>query len=332
MSRPLRIQFPGACYLVTNWGNSRQDIFFDDGDRTDFLHLLENSTKIYGALILCYVLMANHFHLILKTRLANLSEFMKHFLLTYTVRFNKRHKRNGHLFQGRYKSIIVDEEAYLLPLSRYIHLNPDRTSEQREKDPEERMKFLMEYPWSSLPTYCSLEKKESWLDCGSLLCNCFGNDDFSVREHYRSYVFSGIDDDIGNPFDDVVHQTILGSESFVQEMKTRIEEGFEREVPSLRGLRRSAKVEDVLEMAANAFGVKTNAIMKKNSKDALGRQMAMELCYRFCHMTQREIGSVFGVDYSTVSQNRKRLMKKMETRKELQEKFDALTERFAGLY
>jgi len=121
MARALRIDYPGAYYHVMNRPNSGQDIFVVDRDRVSFLEGLEDSCEIYGVKVIAYVLMSNHFHLIVQTEQANLSEFMRHFLVTYTVRFNRRRDRTGHVFQGRYKSLLVQQDEYLLPLSRYIH-------------------------------------------------------------------------------------------------------------------------------------------------------------------------------------------------------------------
>src|SRR3990172_6988665 len=126
MARPLRIQFPGAVYHITCRGNDRRDIFRDDKDRTTFLDILARSLTTYEVKLFSYVLMENHFHLLVETSRGNLAEFMRHFNISYTGYFNRRHRRIGHLYQGRFKSIVVDEDSYLLELSRYVHLNPIR--------------------------------------------------------------------------------------------------------------------------------------------------------------------------------------------------------------
>ncbi len=123
MARPLRIQYPGAVYHVTCRGNERQDIFKDDADRKRFLQILIQSVNIYSVKLFSYVLMSNHFHLLIETPKGNLAEFMRKFNITYTGYYNRRHDRVGHLYQGRYKSILVDKNEYLSILSRYIHLN-----------------------------------------------------------------------------------------------------------------------------------------------------------------------------------------------------------------
>ena len=141
MARPLRIEYPGAYYHVMNRGNRGEDIFLTDKDRQVFVDGLADSCDTYNVRLIAYVLISNHFHLLVQTPQANLSEFMRHFLVTYTVRFNRRNGRTGHVFQGRFKSLLVDEDAYLLPLSRYIHLNPIRTS-RFAKCPARNLIFL----------------------------------------------------------------------------------------------------------------------------------------------------------------------------------------------
>ena len=110
MARPLRIQYPGACYHVMNRGNRREDIFVTDTDRSRFVDALVDSCETFSVKLIAYVLMDNHFHLLIQTTRANLSEFMRQFIVTYTVRFNRRHGRSGHVFQGRFKSFFVEED------------------------------------------------------------------------------------------------------------------------------------------------------------------------------------------------------------------------------
>src|SRR5919106_2501983 len=126
MARPLRINYPGAFYHVTCRGNERKHIFADDRDRSAFLDKLKTSVGIYQVRVHAYVLMSNHFHFIVETLKGNLSEFMRHFNVSYTAAYNRRHQRIGHLYQGRFKAILIDADSYLLELSRYVHLNPVR--------------------------------------------------------------------------------------------------------------------------------------------------------------------------------------------------------------
>ncbi len=146
MARALRIQYPGAVYHVTCRGNERQAIFKDDADRKRFLQILVQSVNIYSVKLYSYVIMTNHFHLLLETPKGNLSEFMRKFNITYTGYYNRRHSRVGHLYQGRYKSILVDKNEYLSVLSRYIHLNPVKIQSMKKQPERERLKYLAYLP------------------------------------------------------------------------------------------------------------------------------------------------------------------------------------------
>ena len=150
MARALRIQYPGAFYHVTCSGNRRKHIFLDKEEQEFFLERLALSSETYNVPILAYVLMANHFHLLLTTPDGNLSEFMRHFNICYTTCFNKRHERVGHLYQGRYKSYLVDADNYLLEVSCYIHLNPVRIKSLNNRSVKEKRAALMSYKASSL--------------------------------------------------------------------------------------------------------------------------------------------------------------------------------------
>lgn len=159
MPRQLRIQYPGAIYHVMNRGDRREPIFRDDTDRQRFLETLSQVCVKTQWAILSYCLMGNHFHLVVETPMGNLVEGMKWFLGTYTLRFNRRHKVSGHLFSGRYKSLIVDGSGggYLKSVCDYVHLNPVRAGLLR---PEQKW---VEYLWSSYPQYL----KPAGQDCGS---------------------------------------------------------------------------------------------------------------------------------------------------------------------
>ena len=331
MARPLRIQYPGAYYHVMNRGNSKQDIFITDGNRATFLRALEDSTQIYDVRVICYVLMSNHFHFILNTNQANLSEFMRHFLVTYTVRFNKRQNRTGHVFQGRYKSLLVEEDEYLLPLSRYIHLNPARAKKLENEEAEDLRKYLRGYRWSSFQGYCSPRNRLKWIDYNWLLKAYFGGDNTGGRARYRSFVYSGLDGKIENPFENVVHQSILGTDEFVEWVKGNVNLESHREVPAARRLRRSLAAEELLGMITTRYGIEPEEVFQRKRRVAGIRQVAMELCYRFCPMTQRDIGDLFGVDYSTVSQNRRRLKHRLESDKKLKKHFEGLERRIEQL-
>ena len=311
MARPLRIEYPGAVYHVTGRGNEKKSIFGDSLDRETFLEILIQTKNIYGVRIYAYVLMENHFHFLLETPLANLGRFMRRFNITYTNYFNRAHKRVGHLYQGRYKSILVEKESYLSELSRYIHLNPVRTKTMGKETPKEQWRYLINYPWSSLKGYLSPSNKKAFIDYSLVLAD-FGGDNLRGRRAYQKRV----QEDLLGELDTkrkVIGQSILGGEQFVKWLK----ENFfstekERECPDLNTLRRFRAEEEIISI----FLKETEKTLEevKHKKNPL-RLVLMDLLYRVGGLTGVEIGKIFGVDYSTVSQSRKRLAMKLKTDK-----------------
>lgn len=167
MSRAWRIEYEGAYYHLMSRGNDGKDIYLDDNDRHLFLETLSEMSERFEVDIFAYVLMTNHYHLLVQTRRANLKKTMHWLGTTYTRRFNNRHGKSGHLFQGRYKSILVEDDAYITRLSCYIHRNPLRAKIVRR---------LAEYPWSSYPVYAYGRKNPDWLSTDLILSYFKGPD------------------------------------------------------------------------------------------------------------------------------------------------------------
>jgi REP element-mobilizing transposase RayT len=324
MARPLRIEYPGAYYHVMNRGNNAQKIFITDKDRSSFVEALRESAQLYGSRVIALVLMPNHFHLIVQTRHANLSEFMRQFLVTYTVRFNRHWNRTGHVFQGRFKSILVEHDEYMVPLSRYIHLNPIRRKGFQNRDAKTSRQYLSTYRWSSLAGYKSVGERWDIIEYAWLLETYFGGDTARGRRQYWRYVYEGIKGEIENPYEKVVHQSILGTESFVAWVKEKLTQRSEREIPGLRKLGKEVAVEKILEQIIKGKNIDRASIVKRKAETKVVRQMAMELCYRYSTLNQRELGEIFGVDYSTVSQNRARLKTRLRKDKSLRKVFDEM--------
>jgi len=174
MARPLRIQYEDAYYHVTCRGNARQAIFSSDPDYATFLDLLGRSSDIYQVDILAYVLMVNHFHLLVKTPLANLQEFMRHFNISYTSYYNRTHQKTGHLYQGRYKAFVIDADTYLQEVSRYIHLNPVRVRGKVKLPVHEKKGYLRRYRWSSYLGYLSPRDRRPFVRAEEVLGYCGG--------------------------------------------------------------------------------------------------------------------------------------------------------------
>jgi len=213
MSRLLRIEFPNALYHVTARGDRREDIFEDDEDRKLFLETLGEVIRQFNWVCYAWCLMDNHYHLLIQTPDGNLSKGMRQLNGVYTQASNRRHKRVGHLFQGRFKAILVDSDAYLLELSRYVVLNPVRARMTRKPD---------SWPWSSYRTSVGLELAPDWLAVDGLLV-LFAKRRSLAQERYAQFVLEGIK--AKSPWDDLKGQVFLGDEGFVQRMQAHLQVG-----------------------------------------------------------------------------------------------------------
>jgi REP element-mobilizing transposase RayT len=313
MARPLRILFPDAFYHVTCRGNERKPIFRDDTDRSVFIDKLRASREIYGVEIHAYVLMPNHFHLIVKTPKANLSAFMRHFNISYTAAFNRRHKRVGHLYQGRYKAIVVDEDSYLLELSRYVHVNPVRIRSYRAQDIREKIRSLDNFPWSSLRGYLYSANKLPWINYDAVLGYVGGS-----RKRYGEFLAEGIRKGYDTPWEKLQGQVVLGQEDFIEHVKSKMNgRGSKREQPAVRRFQ-ATELKAVLKAVARHFGLAEENITGKRTRHRNERAIAMELIYRHSGVSQAEIGKTLGgLDYSAVSRERKWLREKAQNDKAL---------------
>ena len=307
MARPLRIQFENAYYHVTCRGNSGQEIFLNDADRSAFLDLLERSSDIYQAEILAYVLMSNHFHLLVKTPLGNLQEFMRHFNISYTSYYNWRHARTGHLYQGRYKSFLVDADEYLQEVSRYIHLNPVRVRVRSGMPLGEKEGYLRRYRWSSYGGYLSRGGRRGFLRVEEILGH-FGGDTPTGRRKYEVFVRGGMTGELPNPLERGRGHGIIGDSEFIEKIRENYVESHvgAREVPAVKKILAQVEPERIIRGVCEVFKAKRDDLLRKGYKGA-ERGVLMDMLYRHGGMNQREIGEWMGVDYSAVSVMRKRL-------------------------
>ena len=307
MSRPLRIQYPGAVYHITHRGNERKTIFKDDGDRQHFLDILAQSISTYDIILHSYVLMNNHFHLLAETPLGNLSEFMRHFNISYTSYFNRRYRRSGNLYQGRYKSFVIDKATYLSTVSRYIHLNPVRIKSMLKKDHLQQLACLFDYQWSSLPGYLSNKNRQEFVAYEYVLDE-FGGDTLEGLEKYKNRLV--VDLTKGIPVrKKIVAQSILGDDDFVGWINETFLQGKNgRERPAIGRVHKYKKSDELLEIVSKELNTPQEELLHRAG---FARQVAMDILYRYGGMKNPEIGKLMGVDYSTVSQGRKRLREKI---------------------
>jgi REP element-mobilizing transposase RayT len=309
MARPLRLEFEDAIYHLLGRGNARQRIFASEGDQLEFLRLLESSAKRFDVAVLGFVLMGNHFHLLAQTRRANLSRWMHWLMVSYTVYFNWRHGRSGHLFQGRYKSFLVEEGEYLLGLSRYLHLNPVRGAVLGAGTPAQRRDRLRAYRWSSYGGYAGLRKRFGFVE-EELVLGELQASRKSERMHYRRFVEEGLVREIESPFEAVQWQAILGSESFARKIQDRLRrlERHGREVTAVRrGARRALPLE-VIRFVAHQYAVPENTLVERGGHGLEARNVAMALVWERCALSLRDIGKMFGgIDYAAVAQRIRRI-------------------------
>lgn len=308
MVRPLRIQYPGAFYHITNRGNERKPIFKDDVDREQFLSILTQSVDNYQVVVHGFVLMSNHYHFLIETPLGNLAEFMRHFNITYTSHFNRRHRRAGHLFQGRYKSVLVEQDAYLSTVSKYIHLNPVKLRGLKSRPFVEQMEYLHSYKWSSLPGITAPDKREGFVEYGLVLAG-FGGDNPAGRKEYLLQLEEALLQGVSIK-ENVVGQSVLGGEGFVSWVQeTFLDLPKDRERPAVARLTSHLERERIIALIAGKAGCQPEDVVRQRGEL---RWLAMDLLYRYGGMKNREIGELMGIDYSTVSQGRKKTRQKRD--------------------
>ena len=231
MARPLRIEFPGAIYHVTSRGDRREAIFEDDQDRDAFLTVVAQATERFDAVILAYCLMDNHYHLVVHTRRGNLSRFMQQLNGVYTQIYNRRHLKVGHLLQGRFKGILVDENAYLLEVCRYVDLNPLRA--RMVRDPGK-------WRWSSYRAHTGNVISPAWLDTPAVHGYLLGRDANTAADRsraalrYAALVAAGKGVKLWD--EALAQQIFLGGPEFVERMQALIEndKGHAKDIPRLQ--------------------------------------------------------------------------------------------------
>lgn len=277
MARPLRLQHPGALWHVTSRGNNRGDIFFDDADRTLFLNLFGESARRSHWIVHEYALMTNHFHLLIETPEMTLSSGMKWLNQTYAQRMNKKYNRVGHFYQGRFHSELVEKEAYLLEVMRYIVLNPVRAG--MVERPED-------YRWSSYRAKLGLEEPPEWLTMGDTLAP-FGSELPTQREEYRKFVEAGASI-TRSPFDDLVAQLFLGTRDWIEKMQKLVDqEPRSSEHPAPQRYAGRPSVDKVIATVAEVFGEDAQEIRQRHG--GVEREFVAWLC---CYETNERYGKV----------------------------------------
>lgn len=271
MARPLRIEFPGALYHVTSRGNAQQNIFEDNADRRRWLAVFDGVCSHFNWECYSYCLMGNHYHLLIETPEGNLSKGMRQLNGVYTQHFNRSHKRVGHLYQGRFKAILVDKDSYLRELSRYIVLNPVRAN---------LVENALDWPWSSYRATIGLTPSPTWLNTRQTLSVFDPNLDLAINKFIK-FVSQGK----GQPsvWNALKHQIYLGDELFVEDMLRRISGDTNLEEIPRPQKRRPAKPIETYIKGANC------------------RNEGIVSAYQSGGHSMREIAAYVGLHYSSVS-------------------------------
>ncbi|MEO8585032.1 MAG: transposase [Acidobacteriota bacterium] len=285
MSRPLRLEYAGAFWHVTARGNERREIFRSDDDRTDFLRILGRTVTLYRWRLHAYVLMGNHYHILVETPEPTLSRGMRQLNGLYTQGFNRRYRRVGHLFQGRFKAILVEKDAHLLELARYVVLNPVRAA---------LVKSAAAWTWSSYRATAGIEKAPPWLETHATLIS-FGVGRSRSIEKYRAFVSEGRRGGY-EPWEMVEGQIYLGGDAFHREIDARLARmKTSDQIPvSQRKPRRKNRI-DVSEVLKRALGTSLGELRAQPRKLIRERRLFADFLRRERLMPMKDIGALLGV-------------------------------------
>ncbi|HEX9666213.1 MAG TPA: transposase [Thermodesulfobacteriota bacterium] len=305
MARALRLAFEGACYHITSRGNRRENIFYSDNDKKVFIEKLNETLNKYHFICYAYCLMDNHYHLFIKTPDANISEGMHYLNTSYTNWIKAEHNIVGSVLQGRYKSILVEQNNYGLKLSAYIHLNPLRAG---------MVKNLKQYRWSSYLDYVSDRGKIPERLDKEFILSQFAEDTKEARKRYRSYVKENIG--TKDPLAESYRGIALGTGRYINEIVDRIKKiGRKREIIATRPSG-TKNAEEIIGLIQKRYGIRKNDIVDKKRGNVY-RKISMYLIKKHTDLRLSEIGKIYGMDYAAVAQSCKRFSEELKKDKKI---------------
>jgi putative transposase len=283
MARPIRLQYPGAVFHITQRGNERRDIFVDDSDRERFLELLAKAVERFGWILTAFVLMTNHYHLVVQLTEESLSRGLHWLNASYSQWFNRRHDRVGHLFQGRFKAVLVDSETYFLEVVRYVVLNPVRAG---------MVSHPCDFQWSSFPASAGLCAVPEWLAADNVRA-LFGDDVSLATARYTRFVEDGIGRE-GSPWADLVGQVYLGSESWIESVRGKVEcKPRSVEHPRTQRDVGARSMDEVVGCVARTYGIDVGWV--RQGRGGTPRMVAAWLARREAGLTLRLVADGLGV-------------------------------------
>ena len=315
MARPYRLQGEGYFYHITSRGDGRKRIYISGYDYEKFLEYIMQAKEKYKFHLYAYVLMSNHYHLLLETTQPNLSKIMHYINGAYTTYYNIKRKKSGHLFQGRYKSIVIDKDSYFKEVSRYIHLNPVRAKLVDKPD---------NYKWSSYHGYVS-KRKDELIDKKQIKMYLDMTDG-----QYRQFVLDGIGKE-SKVFDNVYAGFIVGRINFIKdtlkELKLQVEN---KEFSYRKALQNIYDEGKIIDIVAKAYGREAQDLFGMKNKPLEERKVAIYLLKRFTGLTNPEIGKKFGISFSAVSKAAKNIEVLMGIDKRVKHKVGTIISSFKG--
>lgn len=310
MARPQRIEYPGAFYHITSRGNEKGATFWHDRDRRKFLSLIDGVHQRYKILIHAFVLMHNHYHLLMETPQGNLSKVMHDLNSSYTGFINAIHERVGHLFQGRFKGILVDRDSYLLELSRYIHLNPVRAKIVRSPE---------EYPWSGMNYFLGKARPPAWMNIDFTL-RMFSGSRCIATAAYLEFMH----EDVGttSPLNKTFAQCILGTEGFIAAVKEKYlaADHIGQDVVRAKSLSARTTLDSISALVAAETGSSVHVrTLVHTRKGNLGLRLFVLLAHRYTDRTLGDIAAYVGqMKPNAVAQTIFRIMPQLTQDKALQ--------------
>ena len=288
MPRPLRVEFPEALYHVTARGVQKASIVLDDHDRVRWSEYLKEAALRFRLELCAFVLMGNHFHLFTSTPLANLGKAMQFLNGSYAMYFNVRHERGGHLFERRYRAILVEDQGHYTEISRYVHLNPVRAGIVERPEM---------YPWSSYPGYHSGRLPLSWINYERVLAEFGGDKD--ARRRYREFVADGIGRKLPPPWLRAAGDWLLGSPQFVAKVYGMLASGsgdgrwLSRSVTPEKPL--EATLDEICSAVTRVFGIPGEALKTKGPRSRDARSAFLLIARDGAGMPHKAIGAYAGI-------------------------------------
>jgi len=307
MARALRLTFENAFYHITARGTRKENIFYSDKDKLVFIDKMNETFDKYSFVCHAYCLMDNHYHLFIQTPYANISDGMHCLNTSYVNWFRAKHKLTGSIFQGRYKSILVDADSYALILSAYIHLNPLRAK---------MVENIENYPYSSFLDYIGKRKPIIRRLDISFILNKFSDKSAKAQKMYQEFVTGNTK--MASPLKDAFKGVALGSDKFIEQITAKIKSiGKDREIKEIKVIS-AYSPDEVINTVSDYFDIKKDLIFKKQ-RNNIYRKFTLYLLKKYAPASLRQIGDLFDMDYAAVSQAVKRFENEIKRDKMLYE-------------